>query len=175
LKIKKKMADESFLKKPELKDPTGARFFAKIPDIGSPTGFTDVWISFEYFISSTLTAIASAVSSILALTARVVILENTISKKVDLNKNADYVYTLNDTYHVLNSITIAYVSGSPIVRIGTTLGGDELVKNTTLASGNIVNNVLNMPYTGLTEIYVTFINPGKVHVVTIYTPNIFNS
>jgi hypothetical protein len=75
-------------------------------------------------------------------------------------KAADMMYQFA-VESVLNSIDFRKTAGTPAVKIGTTLGGDELMFSTVITGDSI--NGFNLPFDALSIIYIG-ISGGSVDV-----------
>ena len=103
----------------ELTDPTGATFYAV------NSGSLDRKITYENLV--------------LAITGK---LDNLITKYQDASKSAAFTRIIPANCK-LDSIDFLKISGTPVVKIGTTLGGEEVLVETTINNSSSLNSLIS--------------------------------
>lgn len=73
---------------------------------------------------------------------------------------------------LLSGIDIHWVASTPTVRVGTTLGGDEIMGDRLVTSAADSNNAVRKSFTAATTVYIT-ISGGTVTVNLDYETNYF--
>lgn len=136
------MADVNILSFSEATDPRTGYVYIVI-------GGTDYKISYENFASIINAGIP------------------TISK--DTAKSASYTKTI-PANSLLQRIDIKRTSGTPVIKVGTTLAGDEVMLSQTVSTFSI-NEVPEM-FGTLTTLYIT-ISGGTVNINFVYHENYF--
>lgn len=143
---------------------------------GTVSGWQDHFITSTNFLKSVVDGLAAAVASVVALAVRVTTLENLTKKTVNLNKNSAYTFNTIDSYSVIESFCIMWVSGTPAVKVGTTLGGTEIMTTKTVTNATEKDKIkyvaVNYPFTGSTTVYIT-VTGGTVHIVRFYKEQLF--
>lgn len=89
-------------------------------------------------------------------------------KLTDQNANFTQAFAANSK---IEAIDIRYVSGSATIKIGTSLGGEEIMSEDTLSSGDM-NLVVSKTFENATTLYFT-LSGGVVHVNINYKPSYF--
>ena len=97
-----------------------------------------------------------------------IVFQKPINFDQDSNKSTDYIKTLPGNSR-LEGIDFNFKSGTPLVKVGITNGGDELVTEYTVTVDNGINTVFKNN-TVDTPAYVK-ISGGVVDVMFIYRPN----
>lgn len=121
------MADSSFLSKGEITTRAYGRFFIKFPDGGSPTGFSDGWISGENLVLDITNNITTLSNDMDAVESRVSIVENQLSR---------------DTFSSLSTIVRSIAANTLIVRIAVfwTAGTAANVVITLVSTGEVLGS-----------------------------------
>ena len=132
------MADFTILDFTEITDPTGLKLYI-VSDIA------DFHISFENLVKDLTDYKDQSVQTIL-----------------DENISASYSKALPSNTK-LESVDIRYVSGTPKVKIGTSLGEDDIMRQRTIDSAKDSNNSLIKTFKTGTTIYVTVVD-GTVSI-----------
>lgn len=83
------------------------------------------------------------------------------------NKSANFTHTINAEYRFLGMI-FKKVSGTPVVKVGTTLGGDEIYPETTVA--DISTQSMLLIWASNQTVYFT-VSGGTISVELIIRPN----
>jgi len=87
----------------------------------------------------------------------------------DKNKSSNFTKNLNaDT--ALDGIDFVWVSGSPNVKVGTSIGTGDIISGRTPTSGNPSRNPLAEYFAGATTLYFT-ITGGAADIITNYRNN----
>lgn len=129
-------------------DPSDGELHIIKPDgVG---GYDSYRITFDDLISLLQTQLDSAVSLI-------------GNKRADINKSANFDFYLFPNTKLI-SFDIQQVSGTVSVKIGTTVGGDEILPELTFTTGT-ESITIDKYYAGYTDIYVTRIS-GTFNMVT---------
>ena len=83
------------------------------------------------------------------------------------NKNANFTYSLAAGYKLIG-IDFTKISGTPVVKVGETLGGEEIKPGTTIVGIDL--NPIRLKYASTKTIYFT-ISGGTVEVELQIIPN----
>ncbi len=89
-----------------------------------------------------------------------------------VNQSASFTKAF-DAGTILERISFAHVSGSPLIKVGTTLDGTEIsLAEMSVPSGDYLVLVPNKIFSGTTTVYIT-ISGGTVNVNFDYITNYF--
>lgn len=93
----------------------------------------------------------------LPLTTRIEALESSLggyatTKYTNRNAAFNHVFTANQK---LEAIDMRLISGSPVVRFGTTVNGEEILSDRELESLNDSNNIVSLSFQSATTMYIT--------------------
>lgn len=160
----------------ELPTLTGNEILVVHKPAGTTSGWQDHFITSTNFLKSVVDGLAASVASVIALALRVTVLENLTKKTINLNKNSAYTFNTIDSDSVIDAFCIKWVAGSPSVKVGTTLGGTEIMTTKTVTNATekdkIKHVIVNYPFTGSTTVFVT-VTGGTVHIVRFYKDSLF--
>jgi hypothetical protein len=135
------MADEKLSQKDITTTTNGAYYYTIIP------GLLGIWLPRRI----------SWASLMLPLTTRIEALENSqggyaTTKYTNRNASFTHAFTANQK---LEAIDMRLISGSPAVRFGTTVGGDEILSDRELDVLNDSNNIVSLSFQSATTMYIT--------------------
>ena len=102
---------------------------------------------------------------VLPLTTRITALESSLGGFATVkytNKNASFTHAILANQK-LEAIDLRLISSSPVVRIGTTVGGDEIMSDRELVSGQDDNNIIGTSFQDATTLYIT-ISGGSCNI-----------
>ena len=101
----------------------------RLQSAGAATASTydDEWILPDDFLAQEQLAISDNEDAIALLELEVAEVKETSFKRLYKNKNSAFSFTPDVDEHI-DHITFMKVSGSPTIKIGTTLGGDDLLE-----------------------------------------------
>lgn len=126
-------------------DPTttlnGAYYYTIIP------GLLGIWLPRRI----------SWANLVLPLTTRIEALESSLGGYATTkytNRNASFTHALLANQKI-EAIDMRLISGSPVVRFGTTVGGDEILSDRELESLNDSNNIVSLSFQSATTMYIT--------------------
>jgi hypothetical protein len=145
--------------KPITTVPTGGYVHIITPD-----GFGG-WVSYRISHSNFLSSISSAITALQNYQTQGV----TTSKET--NKTADFtkVFAANTK---IESIDFKHVSGTPVLKVGETISGDEISPEIILGSNEHLNILISKSYESSQTIYIT-LSGGTVNVNFNYRTNYF--
>lgn len=90
--------------------------------------------------------------------------------KREQNKNSNFTIDL-PANSKLDDIDLRFVSDAPVIKIGTTDGGEEIMSERTLSSGDL-SLISRKTFLNAQTIYFS-ISGGTIHVNLNYKPNYF--
>jgi hypothetical protein len=114
---------------------TGARYYIIIPDAGSPSGYESYQIT-DSALKADINTELSSLDTRVTTNAGDIATINSQSERVLLeDQNSDFTFSQDEDTHIYN-ITFRTVSGTPIVKIGTSLGADDILSERAIGSTN---------------------------------------
>jgi len=84
----------------------------------------------------------------------------------DSNKSTSYTKDFSEN-SITERIDYKWKSGTPVVKIGTTLGGEDIVSELTVSDNTSSVNLITFPFDADTTVYIT-ISGGTVDIMWIY-------
>jgi hypothetical protein len=145
---------------------TGKALWLQSGGAATPSTYDDEWILPDDFLSAEQARITTNEGDITSLDARVTTLEDGLTKNYDANQNTSYTFSQNAD-SVVFEIHFFTVSGTPVVAVGTTLAGEEIMTSRNISNGYRVDRSLSEYSDTSRTIYIS-ISGGIVDVV-IYT------
>lgn len=169
------MADQILLQdKNSTTSRTGKFLWLQFSGAATPSGYDDEWIDPDDFLSPEQSRLDDLEAAELDFESRIQDLENGTTLRLDSNRNTSYTFT-QDAQSELEKLYMLNVSGSPIVRIGTTLGGDEILSDVGVVSTYKADLNFSDTYASASRtIYVT-ISGGTVTIKSIFVKSIFTA
>jgi len=102
---------------------------------------------------------------VLPLTSRLEALEGSLGGFATTkytNRSASFTHALLANQK-LEAIDLRLIISSPVVRIGTTVGGDEIMSDRELVAGQDNNNIIGSSFPSATTLYIT-ISGGSCNI-----------
>ena len=164
------MADFTIYELGSAASRTGAILWVQIPS-AAPSGYTDLQIDIPTLLAAEQASIISNSSDISALDARVVVVENGLTKSLLKNRNTSYEHTQNADSRIIN-FGFRTVSGTPTVSVGTTLGADDIVTSREITGLERSINILE--YTNVSRTLYITITGGIVDVAIFSRESLYN-
>lgn len=164
------MADSYQSKQGYVTSTTGLVISGIAPGTGVD-GFDSVNITYANLFNAVNTSITNNANNISALSSRVDDVENINTRVQRQDDNADFTITQPE-YSALTLFGFLTKSGTPVVSVGTTLGGDDIVSEVTITDGFSLHDLLSFADETRT-IYVS-ISGGVVDVTYEMKLLIFN-
>lgn len=145
------MPDSKLSSKTTTATTTGAFCYIIVPDgLGGYTSYRITPANLIKAATDAITALSTQVGGF------------TLTKYA--NQNTGFSITMGaNTY--FDRVFIRKVSGTPLVKIGTTVGGTELMEETTIQTGVDLPVLIQQSYPAETVIYIT-ISGGTVNLTT---------
>lgn len=162
------MADEKWSGFDEETTTTNIEVPVLYPDGASGTGFKNARIAIANFFSTLWTQININTAAIAALLARVVTLEDSLSKTYDAATGTTTIVQPADS--LLTFVSFTVITGTPSVKIGTTAGGNDIVYGEDNVASFFSDNISKYTATSRT-LYIT-ITSGTCDVVTFQRLNL---
>lgn len=154
------MADEKLSARASTTTTTGSYLYIIIPD-GSG-GFQGRKITYS--------ALVSALSS--SITTNSTYIAQSVQTSKEASKSADFTFALGSDV-ALESIDFIWASGTLNVKVGTSVGADDVLPLQTLTSGSLRNTVPKY-YSSSTTLYFTLTGGGTIDTLINYREN-YNS
>lgn len=121
----------------------------------NPGGREDYKIDADDFLATEQALIATNTADIVTNTSDILTLQGLMSKTVNLNVTSNFTFTISAD-SIFWKVLFVWNSGTITVRLGTTLGGDEIMSDRTLSSTTTYKLTgFELYYGTLTTIYVT--------------------
>jgi len=146
------MADQSLDAKTILTNPASAEFYAL-------KSGTDYRITYENLVAALLTQISALESQI----------TNSLQTVYELSKSADFTKVFEADTKIV-AIDLRWISGTISIKIGTTLGGTEILPLVSVTDSQVI--AVNMDLEASTTVYVTM-SGGSASFAFDYLPNRF--
>lgn len=152
---------------------TGGYIHIIIPNGAAPSGYDSFRISVADLQLDLQTQINTNTSDISTNTSNITALQNASTKRLDTGETSDYTFTQNADSEI-EKIYINRDSGTPTIRIGTTLNGEELVSERVITDQYKKDVNFSSGFTTASRtIYVT-ISGGSVDIAFYSVESIFN-
>lgn len=165
------MADKKDSQLPNITSLTGVEVAVLTPDGGSPTGFENAKMSNAAFKADLQAQITANTNNVAAHTTQIAALQNASTKRLDSSVSATFDFQ-QDADTVIREIYLSNVSGSPTVKIGTSVGGDDIVGEIGITSF-YCEDIIEYTDTNRT-IYVTITGVGTVDIAWFSKKSLFN-
>lgn len=142
------MADKKGSQLPTTSTITGVYIPILLPDGGSPTGYEDYRITVTDLQTGLQSQITTNIADLVTLDERTTVLEgiNAVTKLPARTGAIEFSQPANSDVW---KISARIYTGSPTIKIGTTLGGEEILSLTTLDTGT--NDILELVQTNYTR------------------------
>jgi len=149
------LTNENLYDKTLTADPTDKYFY-------SPDLTTDYYISYSNLFGPVNAAISALQTAVNA----------GVQTDYETGQSSNFTKVFA-AFTKIESIDFRHISASPLVKIGTTPGGDEILPELPVPSGEHLNNYLGKSYESGQTIYIS-ISGGSVDVAFNYRSNYFN-
>jgi hypothetical protein len=163
------MADEKWSGFPLEVDTTGVRVMVLYPDGATGTGYKNAQIAIADFFSTIQAQIDDNDTDIIDHENRITDLEDFTSIVRRSSDNAAFQETQPANSYV-TIIGFLNETGSPVVKVGTTAGGDDIIPETTVTTENR-NDILS--YTDNSRTLHFTVTGGEVATTIKYEKNFY--
>jgi hypothetical protein len=109
----------------EITDPASGIIYIGTPSAG-PYGYDDAFITTENFKASLQSQITTNASNISTNSSDISDLQDITSVVYHKDKNSAFSFSVAQ-YEILEEMAFIYKAGTPTIKVGTTLGGEELI------------------------------------------------
>jgi len=165
------MADEILrVNKAQTTDRAGGVLWVQKGGAATPSTYDDFWILPDDLLAPEQARLAANEANIASNTARIVIIENSLTKTLNKNQNTAYAVTQNADSRIIN-FGFRAVSGVPIVAVGTGAGLDDIVSSKVITASERAINTQEYS-TASRTVYIT-ISGGIVDVVICSRENVY--
>lgn len=155
------MADKKLSELTSTTTTSGSYYETSIPDGAGG------WFSRKILHSNILASVTSLISTI-----NTYISQATQTTR-HASKTANFTQIMGSDVK-LESIDFIYVSGTTTVKVGTSLGANDVISGRTITSTNNSLNIISDYFAGATTLYFTLTGGGTIDVITNYREN-YNS